>query len=190
MRKLRPWEFKSSPKAKTKADIHILWFLIILLYFFIKKYRLSKDLPYSTGNYIQYLIIAYNGKESEKRKNIYACIAESIFCNLKQCKSPISEWSHLVVSDSLQPGGPSLTRLLRPWDSPGKNTGVGCHYERNTGVTEAACRSCPRSVTLLGSRGWRVELTALWSLVLEQTSVRAIPPWFGLCSMNGRGSVE
>ena len=22
----------------------------------------------------------------------------------------------------------SLTRLSRPWDSPGKNTGVGCHF--------------------------------------------------------------
>ena len=27
------------------------------------------------------------------------------------------------MSGSLQPGG-----LLRPWDSPGKNTGVGCHF--------------------------------------------------------------
>ena len=26
----------------------------------------GKDLLYSTGNYIQYLIITYNGKESEK----------------------------------------------------------------------------------------------------------------------------
>jgi len=32
------------------------------------------------------------------------------------------------VSDSLQPHGPQLTRLLCPLgDSPGKNTGVGCH---------------------------------------------------------------
>ena len=32
-----------------------------------------------------------------------------------------------VMSDSLQPPGPSPARLLCPWDSPGKNTGVGCH---------------------------------------------------------------
>jgi len=31
-----------------------------------------------------------------------------------------------VVSDSLQPYGLS-TRLLCPWDSPGKSTGMGCH---------------------------------------------------------------
>ena len=33
-----------------------------------------------------------------------------------------------VVSDSLQPHGLQPTRLLYPWDSPGKNTGVGCHF--------------------------------------------------------------
>ena len=33
----------------------------------------------------------------------------------------------LVVSNSLQPCGLYLTRLLCPWDSVGKNTGVGCH---------------------------------------------------------------
>ena len=32
------------------------------------------------------------------------------------------------MSDSLQPDGLLPTRLLRPWDFPGKNTGVGCHF--------------------------------------------------------------
>ena len=32
-----------------------------------------------------------------------------------------------VVSDSVQPHRQQPTRLPRPWDSPGKNTGVGCH---------------------------------------------------------------
>ena len=34
-----------------------------------------------------------------------------------------SLWSH----PTLQPCGRQPTWLLRPWDSPGKNTGVGCH---------------------------------------------------------------
>ena len=38
-----------------------------------------------------------------------------------------SSVSHSVVSDSLRPHGLSPTRLLCPWDSPGKNTGMGCH---------------------------------------------------------------
>ena len=32
-----------------------------------------------------------------------------------------------VVSDSVRPHRRQPTRLLCPWDSPGKNTGVGCH---------------------------------------------------------------
>ena len=30
--------------------------------------------------------------------------------------------------DSVRPHRRQPTRLLRPWDSPGKNTGVGCHF--------------------------------------------------------------
>ena len=33
-----------------------------------------------------------------------------------------------VVSDSLQPHGLYPARFLCPWDFPGKNTGVGCHF--------------------------------------------------------------
>ena len=32
------------------------------------------------------------------------------------------------MSDSVQPHRRQPTRLPRPWDSPGKNTGVGCHF--------------------------------------------------------------
>ena len=33
-----------------------------------------------------------------------------------------------VVSDSARPHRRQPTRLRHPWDSPGKNTGVGCHF--------------------------------------------------------------
>ena len=32
------------------------------------------------------------------------------------------------MSDSVQPHRRQPTRLPRPWDSPGKNTGVDCHF--------------------------------------------------------------
>ena len=32
------------------------------------------------------------------------------------------------MSDSVRPHRRKPTRLPRPWDSPGKNTGVGCHF--------------------------------------------------------------
>ena len=46
----------------------------------------------------------------------------AIFC------SNAWKWSHSVVSDSSWPHGLQPTRLLHPWDFPGKSTGVGCHH--------------------------------------------------------------
>ena len=37
------------------------------------------------------------------------------------------KWSHSVGSISSWPHGLQPTRLLCPWDFPGKSTGVGCH---------------------------------------------------------------
>ena len=36
--------------------------------------------------------------------------------------------SHSVRTNCLQPHGLQPSRLLCPWNSPGKNTGVGCHF--------------------------------------------------------------
>ena len=38
------------------------------------------------------------------------------------------KWSRSVVSDSLRSHGLQSTRLLCPWDFPGKSTGVGYHF--------------------------------------------------------------
>ena len=43
------------------------------------------------------------------------------------CKSEKWKWSRSVVSNSLRPHGLKPTRLLCPWDFPGKSTGVACH---------------------------------------------------------------
>ena len=40
-------------------------------------------------------------------------------------------WVASVMSDSVRPHRWQPTRLLCPWDSPGKNTGVGCHFSSN-----------------------------------------------------------
>ena len=50
------------------------------------------------------------------------------------------------MSNSVQPHRQQPTRLPRPWDSPGKNTGVGCHFllqcMRVRSESEVA-QSCP-----------------------------------------------
>ena len=52
--------------------------------------------------------------------------------NVLPFPSPMHEnekwkWSRSVVSNSSRPHGLQPTRLLRPWDFPGKSIGVGCH---------------------------------------------------------------
>ena len=37
------------------------------------------------------------------------------------------KWSRSVMSDSSRPHGLQPTRLLHPWDFPGKSSGMGCH---------------------------------------------------------------
>ena len=46
------------------------------------------------------------------------------------------------MSDSVRPHRRQPTRLPRPWDSPGKNTGVGCHFLLQLGPWNS--RTCSR----------------------------------------------
>ena len=42
-------------------------------------------------------------------------------------ESEKSKWSRSVMSNPQRPHGLQPSRLLHPWDFPGKSTGVGCH---------------------------------------------------------------
>ena len=44
-------------------------------------YKINKDPPYNTGNYIQYLVITYNGKEFEK---LYSNVHFVVYLKLTQ----------------------------------------------------------------------------------------------------------
>ena len=68
-----------------------------------------------------------------------------------------------VVSDSVWPHRQQPTRLRHPWDSPGKNTGVGCHF-------------------LLQSWKWKVKVKSLsrvWLLATPWTAAYQAPPSMG-----------
>ena len=53
------------------------------------------------------------------------------------------------MSDSVRPHRWQPTRLLHPWDSPGKNTGVGCHFflqcmkVKSESEVAQSCRTLP-----------------------------------------------
>ena len=56
------------------------------------------------------------------------------------------------MSDSLQPPWTVVPRLFCPWDSPGKNTGVGCHALLQEIIPTRGSNSC-----LLYRLHWQVD---------------------------------
>ena len=54
-------------------------------------------------------------------------LKKATYFSMHKCKILLL-LSHFSLSDSVQPYRQQPTRLPRPWDSPGKNTGVGCHF--------------------------------------------------------------
>ena len=69
----------------------------------------------------------------------------ALFTITKTWKQPMLSCS--IVSDSSRPHGLQTTRLLRPWDFSGKNTGVGCisfsrASSRHRDQSAISCISC------------------------------------------------
>ena len=58
-------------------------------------------------------------KNTSEKKEKEHCVAYSNICPYCLCS---------VMSDSLKPCRLQPTRLLCLWDSPGKKSGVGCHF--------------------------------------------------------------
>ena len=83
------------------------------------------------------------------------------------CSSVVS-----VVSDSVRPHRRQPTRLLCPWDSPGNNTGVVCHFLlqfMKVKNESQVAQSCP---TLRDPRGlWPTRLLHPWDFPGKSTGV-------------------
>ena len=103
-----------------------------------------------------------------------------------------------VVTDSLWPPGLQPAKLLCPWDFPGKNTGVGCHFLlqgifptqglnprllhwQKQGVQMGKCWEIRGRATDAGARGPR---RWLWAWDLHSHPERSsCPEAWALCSL-------
>ena len=88
-----------------------------------------------------------------------------------------------VVSDSVRPHRRWPTRLPHPWDSPGKNTGVGCHFllQCMKGKSESeVAQSCP---TLCDSMVCSLPVSSVHGIfqarVLEWSAIAFSNQFFG-----------
>ena len=79
---------------------------------------------------LEWVAMPSSRRSSQPRDRIQvSCIADRFFTSW--ATREVLDWhccvSRSVVPDSLRPCGLQPTRLLCPWDFPGKDTGVGCH---------------------------------------------------------------
>ena len=89
------------------------------------------------------------------------------------------KWSRSVVPDSSRPHGLQPTRLLRPWDFPGKSTGVGCHcLLRNilfSSVQFSRSVASDSATPWIAARQASLSITNSWSS-LRLTSIESVMP--------------
>ena len=83
----------------------------------------------------------------------------------------LSRFSHVWLCDPMDssPLGP-----ICPWDSPGKNTGVGCHFLLHENMKNILMRKCIRNLLF----ALNPFITWKWKLVIQSFRLCATP-WTG-----------
>ena len=99
---------KPRREASQESNLPTHWLWTASLQSCEKKISVLQVLPYSAGNSAQCYVVAWTGAE----------FGGELLMLL---------FSSYIMSDSFWPHGLEPTRLLCPWDFPGKSTGVGCH---------------------------------------------------------------
>ena len=78
---------------------------------------------------LEWIAIPFSRGSSWHRDQTRVSYTAGRFFTIRATSKRKNETEILVTqSDSLQFHGLGLTKCLCPWDSPGKNTGVGCHF--------------------------------------------------------------
>ena len=146
-------------KAKTVNQTYLLKEKNILtnwIYHSIQKTSQTETVLWNKNRAVLDHLFVVTWLENVKNLN-HKSIIQRYFLNLEQSIYPLhgSQPSHgnccccqvaSVVSDSVWPHRRQPTRLCRPWDSPSKNTGVGCHVLRQCMKVKReseVAQSCP-----------------------------------------------
>ena len=108
------------------AQTHVWW----CASFHINNYFISSFLMtifYLNGCifcfFLQHILVSIN-----ECLSCYCFTSLSCYCFSRMVLFKLLLQVASVVPDSVRPRRRQPTRLPRPWDSPGKNTGVGCHF--------------------------------------------------------------
>ena len=84
------------------------------------------------------------------------------------------------MSDSVRPHRRQPTRLPHPWDSPGKNTGVGCHFLLQCMKVKSQSEVAQSSLTLMDPMDCNLAGSSVHGIfqarVLEWVAIAFSPP--------------
>ena len=127
----------------------------------LRRKVLGQDRP--SGDYVPTVIPTTSTLHSTSHEQPVGTYAYCCCCCCCQVTS--------VVSDSMRPHRQQPMRLPRPWDSPGKNTGVGCHFllqcmkvKSESEVTQSCLTLCdPMDCSPPGSPSMGVSRQEYWS---------------------------
>ena len=98
----------------------------------------------------KHLLISWLWSQLQRQEEKYGVISETPCPRAAAAKSLQSCWT-----DSVRPHRRQPSRLPHPWDSPGKNTGVGCHFLLQCSPTEGQIQYMAAVQTLRqGSKWW------------------------------------
>ena len=112
----------------------ILYFLVFTSLVFHIKTKSSDDFCIHFISFTYKTAISHSSKI--RIRNTYSQLSQ----NAAAAAAAVAS----VVSDSLRPQRWQPTRLPRPWESPGKNTGVACHFLLQCmKVKSEVAQSCP-----------------------------------------------
>ena len=110
----------------TTAHSHLLCYWRLSNIFILMR-NLKEFLLFKNINWNKYHHNIYSLECPGTQSGRAAAAAKSLLSiSLLACSAAAAVAS--VVSDPVRPQRRQPTRLPRPWDSPGKNTGVGCHF--------------------------------------------------------------
>ena len=82
-------------------------------YILLQMKQINKDLLDSAGNSTQFLVMTYNGKQSEKEYIYVYILCIKICLSLSHVRLFATQWT---------------VALLCPWGFLGENSRVGCHF--------------------------------------------------------------
>ena len=126
---------------------------------------------------LELIAVSFSGSSQSKNKTRASCITRRILyrraCHLW---SPHLRYlcmlSRSVMSHSMWPHGLQPARLLCPWDSPGKNTGVGCHFLLQGIFTTQGLYPGLLSLQIQGPNNWATTISAYPGMFLFTLTTR------------------